>query len=177
MTLEPPAATASQAGVALFDLGPVDLGATLVDRDGLKRLIPHRGLMLLPDRIVWREDGGGRCVGAKRIRDDEFWVPGHFPGKPLFPGVLMIETGAQVASYLFNTIQDPPCLAAFLRIEDCVFRNAVVPGNELLILCQVVKQSSRRFITRVQGLVEDRIAFEATISGLSLGDATGLDQD
>ncbi|MEO0716682.1 MAG: hypothetical protein AAFY58_06815, partial [Planctomycetota bacterium] len=67
-----------------------------------------------------------------------------------------------------------PTLAAFLRIEDCAFRNAVKPGNEVLFLCKVIKASKRRFVSRIQGLVDDRIAFEATITGMSVPDDTLL---
>lgn len=171
MSIEQPATpTIASAPGAIFDVSQIDPAAVLVDRDGLKLLIPHRDVMLLPDRIVWRAEDGRSCVGAKSIRDDEFWVPGHFPGKPLFPGVLMVETGEQVATYLFNSHLDRPTLAAFLRIEDCAFRNAVVPGDELFLLCDCIKASARRFISRIQGIVEDRIAFEATITGMVLPD-------
>src|SRR5262245_14568769 len=153
----------------LFDLSGVDRSARVLDRKGIEAINPHRGVMALLDAIVWRSDCGTMGVGVRRVREDEFWVPGHFPGRPLFPGVLMIETGAQLACYMFNVRRKEPALAAFLRIDSAAFRSQVVPGDELLVLCKDVKFQRKRFISDVQGLVGERIAFEARISGMLIG--------
>lgn len=163
------------SGKLLFDLSGIDLSACALDKQGLRRFLPHRGVMMLLDGLVWTSADFTRCVGVKHVRDDEFWVPGHFPEKALFPGVLMVETAAQLACYAYNVRRPHPVLAAFMRIDDCVFRSSVSPGDTLHILCREVKWSMRRFISDVQGVVGDRIAFEAKLSGLSLGDAELVD--
>ena len=84
------------------------------------------------------------------------------------PGVLQIECGAQLACYLFNSRRQEPVVAAFLRIQDAAFRNKVSPGDTLYILCKDVKFGRRQFTCAVQGVVEDRVAFEATISGMAM---------
>ncbi|MBX3317918.1 MAG: hypothetical protein KF902_13770 [Phycisphaeraceae bacterium] len=167
--------TADVSSKLLFDLSGIDLNACALDRTGLGRYLPHRGIMMLLDALVWVSDDKKRCVGVKHVRDDEFWVPGHFPEKALFPGVLMVETAAQLACYAYNVRRPHPVLSAFMRIDDCVFRSSVSPGDTLHILCQDVKWSMRRFVSDVQGIVGDRIAFEARLSGLSLGDAKLVD--
>jgi len=159
------------AGKLLFDLSEIDLSACALDKKGLERYLPHRGVMMFLDALVWASEDKTRCVGVKHVRDDEFWVPGHFPEKPMLPGVMMVETAAQLACYAYNVRRPHPVLAAFMRIDECVFRNSVAPGDTLYILCRDVKWSMRRFISDVQGVVGDRIAFEAKLSGLSLGDA------
>jgi 3-hydroxyacyl-[acyl-carrier-protein] dehydratase len=151
----------------LFDLSSVNLSARLVSRRDLERWNPHRGGMAMLDWVVWHSPDFTRGLGLKIVRSDEFWVEGHFPGKPMFPGVLMIETGAQLASYLYNSRFAKPKLPVFIRIEDAAFRSAVVPGDELFLLCKDVKFADKRFVSDIQGLVNGKVAFEARITGMS----------
>ena len=154
----------------LLDIENIDLGATLADRDKMFEMIPHRHEMALLDRIVWAEEGGLSGVAAMKVRGDEFWVRGHFPNQPMLPGVLMVEAGAQLSCYLYNLRQENPQLAAFLRIENAAFRRSVTVGEELFLLCDVVKAADRRFISEIQGVVDDQICFEARISGMRIGE-------
>lgn len=154
----------------LLDLEGIDLSATVADRDAMFQLIPHRHEMALLDRIVWAKEGGLSGIGAMKIRGDEFWVRGHFPNQPMLPGVIMVEAGAQLSCYLYNLRQQAPQLAAFLRIENAAFRRSVTIGEELFLLCDVVKASDRRFISDIQGVVDNQVCFEARISGMRIGE-------
>jgi 3-hydroxyacyl-[acyl-carrier-protein] dehydratase len=163
------AADARSGSQPILDLSRIDLSARLHGKDVIERYIPHRGLMSLLDWIVWEEGQGyTQGVGLKKVRHDEFWVPGHFPERAMMPGVLMIEAGAQMACYLYNRRLPGPKVVAFLRLEDAAFRSMVEPGDELYILCNEVKFSRRRFVSDIQGMVGSRIAFEARITGMQL---------
>ena len=154
----------------LIDLSAIDLSATVADRDEIGLVNPHRHEMALLDEIVWVNGDLTQGVARHRCADDAFWVRGHFPGRPLMPGVLQVEAGAQLACYIWNRRQPTPKLAAFLRIENAAFRRSVVPGDELFVLCREVKMGRRRFISDVQGVVNGRVAFEARVSGMALDD-------
>jgi len=154
----------------LFDISQHDLTSVFADRDQMFELIPHRHEMALLDRIVWASDSALNGIGAMNIRGDEFWVRGHFPGTPMMPGVLMIEAGAQLSCYLYNRLQKNPKVAAFLRIENAAFRRSVTIGEELFLLCDVVKASDRRFVSEIQGVVDGQVCFEARISGMRIAD-------
>jgi len=154
----------------LFDVSGLDTSSLALSRRDLEAWNPHRGEIVQLDGVVWHNEHHTRALGIKHVRDDEFWVTGHFPGRPVMPGVLMIEAGAQLASYLFYARRGAPCIAGFTRIEDTVFRNSVRPGQDLLLLCEEIRYRPRRFISEIQGLADGKVAFYSRITGMVLPD-------
>lgn len=152
----------------LFDLSAIDLKGEMVSREMLETVIPHRGHMGLLDKIIWHTPDYCQGVAVHRARPDEFWCAGHFPPRPIMPGVLMIETGAQLAAFLYNVRKKTTNIAVFLRIDECSFRAMVEPGQDLYVLCQEIKASRRRFISNIQGMVDGKVAFEAQITGMTM---------
>lgn len=157
----------------IFDISGIDLSQVAVPADKVGEMNPQCGDMRQVDYVIWTADDFTKLVGVKQVRDDEFWVPGHIPGRPLLPGVLMIEAAAQLASISFKLRAGVDGFLAFTRIGDAVFRAQVVPGDRLLLLVHVTKYSPRRFVCKTQGIVDDAIAFEATIAGLVVKDDQG----
>ena len=120
------------------------------------------------DRIIWASDNLRQCIGAKDVRADEFWCVHHIPGRPLFPGVLMIESAAQCASWLFRTRFPALGFLGFLRCDETSFRGQVVPGDTFVILVDEIEASPRRFISKTQGLVRGKLEFESKITGMAI---------
>lgn len=161
-------AASSTGKSLLLDLANVNLNNRLYDRTYIERINAHRGHMALLDAIVWHSPDFKEAVAVKHNRADEFWVSGHFPGRPMLPGVVMVEAGAQLAAFIYNSRFEKPKLAAFTRINECTFRSAVTVGDDLYLLCKETKFNPRRFITLLQGLVNGKIAFEAEIAGMAI---------
>ncbi|MCA9568472.1 MAG: 3-hydroxyacyl-ACP dehydratase FabZ [Myxococcales bacterium] len=100
-------------------------------REAVEALLPHRGHMLMVDEIVEIQPGE-RAVARKYVRDDEFWCAGHFPGRPILPGVLMAEALAQTAALLFTSQEGKAGATVYLvGMEKMRFRRMVQPGDVL----------------------------------------------
>ncbi|MBL8745425.1 MAG: beta-hydroxyacyl-ACP dehydratase [Phycisphaerae bacterium] len=150
----------------IIDLSAIDLNARVMSRDDIALINAHRGVMAMLDAVVWLNDELSQGVAIKHVRDDEFWVAGHIPGRPLMPGVLMVETAAQLASLIYYKRTGIEFFAGFTRIENVAFRGQVVPGDDFYLLCREVKFSLKRFVTDIQGIVNGQIVFEGCISGM-----------
>ncbi len=150
----------------LFDLSGIDLNHVLYDQEGIRRVNPQRGDMEHVNGIIWI--GDGTLLGYKDVREDEFWVPGHIPGRPLLPGVIMLESAAQMASFYAHVVLGWKGFIGFAGVEDVRFRCSVPPGKRMLLLCKNVETRHRRIRAAAQGLVDGNLAFEAVILGMCM---------
>jgi 3-hydroxyacyl-[acyl-carrier-protein] dehydratase len=149
----------------LYDISGIDLSRVVYDQEVIREANPQRGDMEHLNGIAYAEPELGRIIGYKDVREDEFWVPVHIPGRPLLPGVLMIEAGAQLASFYTRKFIGWKGFIGFGGAEDIRFRQPVSPGCRLYILGLKVQERHRRVCCKVQGLVNGSLVFEATIIG------------
>ncbi len=158
------------ASSLLFNLDEFDLNQVVVTRQQIETINPHRGDMMLLDGIFAKNEPHEElwAIGYKDIGDDEFWVAGHIPGRPIFPGVLMIEAAAQLASYLFLEQCEKTEFMGFIGCDNVKFRGQVVPGDRLMIMGVELKRNSRRIICQLQGVVNNSLVFEAQITGMPI---------
>jgi 3-hydroxyacyl-[acyl-carrier-protein] dehydratase len=154
----------------LFDLNEMDLNAKPVfDRDAICRVNPQRYEMQQLDGILWYDKARGCVLGYKDVTDKEFWIRGHIPGRPLMPGVIQIESAAQLLSWFVKEIYQEEGFVGFGGIDRTKFRAAIEPGCRLHLLGHVTEaRRGRRYVCDVQGIVNGTLAFEATISGMKV---------
>jgi 3-hydroxyacyl-[acyl-carrier-protein] dehydratase len=108
------------------------------------------------------------AVGVKEVKEDEFWVAGHIPGRPIYPGVLMIEAAAQLSSILYHLNAEGDHFMGFTRCDNCSFRRQVFPNSTLAIVSIIRKFQRRRFVCDTQGYVDDKFVFEAKTTGMMI---------
>jgi len=130
----------------------------------IMEILPHRYPFLLVDRVVELEPGV-RAVGIKQVSANEPHFTGHFPGRPIMPGVLMVEALAQAAGIAVLTLPEyRGKLGLFAGIDDCRFKRLVQPGDTLRL--EVTVEKLRGMFGRVKAVasVEGEPAVEATLS-------------
>ncbi len=156
------------APILLFDLDSIDLNKLVFDTETVEAVNPHRYEMRLLDGIVHWDPQNDLIVGVKHVRNDEFWVRGHIPDRPIFPGVLMVEASAQLASFAAKKLTDEERFIGFGGIENVKFRAQVVPGDTLYIIGKFLEKRPRRFKMAAQGVVNDQLAFDAVVVGMPI---------
>jgi beta-hydroxyacyl-ACP dehydratase FabZ len=131
---------------------------------GIMDSIPHRYPFLLVDRIL-ELDAGRRIVAVKNVSFNEPFFPGHFPGAPVMPGVLIVEAMAQAgAVLLLHDMADRESkLVYFTGIDKARFRRAVIPGDQLRLTIDVLKLRSTTCKMRCTAEVDGQLAAEAEI--------------
>jgi 3-hydroxyacyl-[acyl-carrier-protein] dehydratase len=152
----------------LFDISQIDLNHVLHDQEFIRSINPQRGDMEQLNGIVYVNSVENELIGFKDVRDNEFWVPGHIPGRPLLPGVLMLEAAAQLASFYTKHILKWTGFIGFGGLEDVKFRMAVPPGVRLYILTKQTWHRHRRVCCQCQGMVDGAIVFEAGVIGTQM---------
>ncbi|MCC7364070.1 MAG: 3-hydroxyacyl-ACP dehydratase FabZ [Dehalococcoidia bacterium] len=135
----------------------------MLDVQAIESIIPHRYPFLLVDRIDEIEEGK-RAVGTKNVTANEWFFEGHFPGRKIMPGVLIIEALAQVAAVTLLKGQDTGGkLPLFGGIENLRFRRPVVPGDQLRLEFELEKMRGPVGKGRVKATVDGALAAEGTI--------------
>ena len=128
-------------------------------------ILPHAYPFLLVDRIVEIEPGK-RVVGIKNVTYNEPFFPGHFPGRPIMPGVLIVEAMAQTAGVLiFNSLppEDHKKTVFFLGIDNVRFRKPVIPGDQLRMELEITRHRQSIWGFKGKALVDGNVVAEGDL--------------
>lgn len=139
---------------------------TIVD---ILNLLPHRFPFLLIDRVdvLTKPEGasrvGRKIVAVKNVTFNEPFFPGHFPHRPVMPGVLQIEAMAQCAALAVAEVGGPKMDVAIAGVNDARFRRPVVPGDTLVLEAEVIKDRSGILVIKCFAKVQGQVACEAEV--------------
>ncbi|MDJ0740895.1 MAG: 3-hydroxyacyl-ACP dehydratase FabZ [Gammaproteobacteria bacterium] len=135
-----------------------------MDIQKIQSLLPHRYPFLLVDRVVDSEPGK-RLVAIKNVTINEPFFPGHFPSKPVMPGVLLIEAMAQATGLLAMESADVPEEAIYylVGVDKARFKRPVVPGDQLVFEVEVLKNKREIWVFSATAKVDDSVVASAEI--------------
>lgn len=153
----------------LFDLDKIDLNAPAIfDKEAINKVNLQRYEMQQLDGVLWYDKEKFLILGYKDVTENEFWVRGHIPGRPLMPGVIMVESAAQLSSFFVKQIYGLQGFIGFASIDEAKFRSVIEPGSRLYMLAHITKFKTRKYTCVVQGIVDGKMVFDTTVSGLNV---------
>ncbi len=136
---------------------------SLMDKEQIKSIIPHRDPFLLIDEIIELEPGK-RVVAKKHVKEDEFWIKGHFPNQPVQPGVLTIEMLAQAGAVCILSVpENKGKIAFFGGIDKARFKRQVLPGDTVTLNVEIIKIKGSIGVGKAIATVDGKKAVSAQI--------------
>ena len=132
----------------------------MMNREEIKKILPHREPMLLVDEIELVDD---IAIGRYTVRGDEFFLQGHFPGNPVVPGVILCEMMAQSACLLTNE-QGGAFTPYFTSMNNVKFKNKVLPGDTIVFKSEITAQKSPFYFMKSAGHVGDKLCVSGELS-------------
>lgn len=154
--------------IPLVDFEKLDLSRILVKPEEIYALLRHGGKFRMLDGILHIDPDGRFIVAFKDIKSDDWWTKDHIPGRPIFPGALMIEAAAQVCSYDYMKRANlgPDTFLGFGGLDNIRFRGLVEPGARMLFAAEMKRIRSKMFSYHAEGYVERELVFEADVLGV-----------
>ncbi|MEP6892689.1 MAG: 3-hydroxyacyl-ACP dehydratase FabZ [Gaiellaceae bacterium] len=133
-------------------------------REQIEEILPHRDPFLLIDEVI-ELDPGKRVVARRAVRAEDPWFAGHFPGRPVMPGVLIVEAMAQTGAIavLFEEANRGK-IAFFAGIDDCRFKRVVEPGDVLTLTCEIAEMRGPIGRGKATAHVGDALAARGTLT-------------
>ena len=136
---------------------------TVLTRPEIEAILPHREPFLLIDEVLELEPGE-RVVARKTVREDEWYLAGHFPGRPIMPGVIIVEAMAQCGAVAVLADEaNRGKLALFAGIDGVRFKRMVLPGDELELTCQLERMRGPVGRGKATATVDGELAARGTL--------------
>lgn len=152
----------------VYEIGQLDLHYVEYGIEEIRKVNPQRFEFEQLTNIIKFSPAEGIIVGCRIISSEEFWTRGHIPGRPIFPGVLMVEAAAQLCSFYYAKYFKDNRFFGFGGLDKVKFRGTVSPGDRLILLAKAEELHPRRSLFYTQGVVQDKLVFEAEITGVSI---------
>jgi 3-hydroxyacyl-[acyl-carrier-protein] dehydratase len=158
----------------LLDPTTLDFTKVIADLESIRKINLQRYEMEQLTAVVYEDTANHVVAGYKDVAINEFWVRGHMPGYPLFPGVLMCEAAAQLCSFyaVRNHLLEGD-FVGFGGLENVRFRSPVHAGDRLVLIGKAVRVHRRQTIFNVQGFVGATMVFHADVIGVPMSKAGG----
>ena len=148
----------------------------MIDSREIQNILPHRYPFLLVDQITELEPNI-KAVGIKNVTINEPFFQGHFPNNPIMPGVLIVESMAQVAGILAFRSGKQGNIIYFMSIEKAKFRKPVIPGNQLKLAIKVLKIRNNVWKFSGEAFVNDVLVSEAEFTAMLTGSSDKAEQE
>ena len=138
-----------------------------MNKEEIMQILPHRDDMLLIEDC---ENVNGIAIGHYKVRGDEFFLRGHFPGNPIVPGVILCEMMAQNACVLMKDSLDKDCIPVYTGLNNVKFRHPVRPGDIIELKCEITRSKKPFYFGKGSASVDGKLCMSAEFSFAVTGD-------